>query len=189
MACNSLKNTALHLRNKVGIIDRANRVSPENLSKMEDIIARYTLAALQEYGVNEGNLFTIKETKVKQVGGHNNHRDNTRTHFVLEPNVKAFEAIDDIKESIEASFAPEESSDGYDYLIDGYSGDMITPHFTKYIRYKRNQIVRLEKALFKTKKAKKDNKDNASEFKRLVALEAKLELLLKGVQILLYFYN
>jgi len=180
MGCNSLENTALHLRNKEQIIDRANRISPENIDKMQQLIDTYTLAALQEYGVNEGNLFTIEEVAIRQLSGHANHRDNIKTYFVLKPNIKAFEAIDDIKESIADSFRDEFAHDGYSYMPQGTDTDTTLPHFTKYIQYKRNQIVRLEKALFDVKVAKNKNRDNAVEFKRLIKLEQELSLLVEG---------
>ena len=164
MACSSLQNLKRQLINK-GLISLDNTIKDDvALKKLHQLSESYKIASEKKYKVT-GNLFSISEGRVV-------------FHSAM------FEKIDKVKEALEPSFAPEQQ-DGYqDYLeqsIDfDVGGDYIEPNFTKYIRYKENQIVRIKAALNKVRINIKSAKEDITETKKLRALENELDLLLNG---------
>ena len=109
---------------------------------------------------------------------------NNAGRYTLKFNSKAFSKIDKIKEE-RNNRNKEESKGGYDLEPDFMvfsmpTTDTMTPNFTKYRQYKMNQIKRLEKSLNRVKFLKKEAKENLAEYKRLTALEDKLDKILNG---------
>jgi len=181
MKCNSKDNSLTFLRNKKVIDEmRILKVSPERFNTINDSLLSH---AKETYKYDlDTPFYTLETIEKKAVGGHNYHRDNKYTMYLVTPNEEAFTRLDELRAEMEVddkTYAP------IDFFEDfTYEGEEVTPDYNKYIEYKKSLLSRLNNRLARIESEKKKASSDKETLKALTSLESEIKLRVQGEEAL-----